>query len=713
MIYNQPFSQKKKERDEPPMSQKKMSGLNYGLALPMNVATWNIAGINNNPFEYWTTFENEDTNKKYQSLMKAIKTFMETEKSKAETVEKKTKGLVEEVVPNFGGASIAARNRFHVNAQRVVVTKGSLSTILESSREVEILVGDVFTLDMAEELFNLMRDHKVKGWEEVKEIYDKDYCQRPIIKKFLLDEDIAKKRFVSGPDRYTNTILNSDSTKAMRPSAINAYEGDLSEMSGWWEQWKAFMFSADKKVGSKSPYKLIKKLTHDKYKAIDEIKEAPITIPLQIMACAIFDAILIFMLNEVSNDWQELRKKLVAVNEKKQQNTYDILNHYEGNQFLANQVIFLQEVSANFFTEEYKEKSGFKFHESSGAQQSVILTQMLDFQEQNITRNFLEHCGMRGDIGKKVKANDICVVTAQYAEDEHMDKYILISYHAESSGKDSEDILRLIKSVKDQYYDGFIMVLGMDANTKKNDTLASFIETVNVLGLEYAKASNSSVTTCKARTYLQPQFSKAVYLDDPTDKKNFEENKNIDHNLKDFCIYESGKLQSSDTKIDNTGKKRYTSQFLPTSTFPSDHAVVSTTLSMTKERKEKYINNTEKERERKLEVYRAEMAASRSRIQAERLARKADVEKMQREKQKEQKQKQQKKQIRGNTMRLAKAKEKACKQDEKNKENNKELQDRLDNLNSGGPVKHVVSGLYRMNSAVGLVMVEMLKIDRF
>jgi hypothetical protein len=134
---------------------------------------------------------------------------------------------------------------------------------------------------------------------------------------------------------------------------------------------------------------------------------------------------------------------------------------------------------------------------------------------------------------------------------------------------------------------------------------------------------------------------------------------------------------------------------------------------MTKERKEKYINNTEKERERKLEVYRAEMAASRSRIQAERLARKADVEKMQREKQKEQKRKQQNKQIRGNTMRLAKAKEKACKQDEKNKENNKELQDRLDNLNSGGPVKHVVSGLYRMNSAVGLVMVEMLKIDRF
>lgn len=40
----------------------------------LQVSTWNIAAINNNPFEYWITY---DENENYEKIMTAIEAFLE------------------------------------------------------------------------------------------------------------------------------------------------------------------------------------------------------------------------------------------------------------------------------------------------------------------------------------------------------------------------------------------------------------------------------------------------------------------------------------------------------------------------------------------------------------------------------------------------------------------------------------------------------------
>ena len=40
----------------------------------LTVATWNIAAINNNPFEYWITYKE---NPKYEELMVKVESFLE------------------------------------------------------------------------------------------------------------------------------------------------------------------------------------------------------------------------------------------------------------------------------------------------------------------------------------------------------------------------------------------------------------------------------------------------------------------------------------------------------------------------------------------------------------------------------------------------------------------------------------------------------------
>ena len=42
----------------------------------MRVATWNIAAINNNPFESWITPPKNDAKKSYETLMRDVENFI-------------------------------------------------------------------------------------------------------------------------------------------------------------------------------------------------------------------------------------------------------------------------------------------------------------------------------------------------------------------------------------------------------------------------------------------------------------------------------------------------------------------------------------------------------------------------------------------------------------------------------------------------------------
>jgi len=114
----------------------------------LNVATWNIAAINNNPFEYWITHDDPAYNK----MMDAVQEFIEN--------------------PGDG----------------------------------DVKVSEVFTPAMFDEL---ERNMIAVGWDgvaETRQRWESDYKNRKIISQFMKDGELGLKRLASMPDRTTNTV---------------------------------------------------------------------------------------------------------------------------------------------------------------------------------------------------------------------------------------------------------------------------------------------------------------------------------------------------------------------------------------------------------------------------------------------------------------------------------------------------------------------------
>ena len=148
----------------------------------IRAASWNIAAINNNPFEYWVT--NPDPS--YNTLMKSVQDFIE----------------------NSGS---------------------------------DVSISTVFSDSMFKELQEELREQKIVGVEALEDFWRNDYSQRMAIKGFLKDKTIGLKRLASMPDRITNTIHLHDGRTCKRPTVINSYDGgSLESIQAWWDQWKAF-----------------------------------------------------------------------------------------------------------------------------------------------------------------------------------------------------------------------------------------------------------------------------------------------------------------------------------------------------------------------------------------------------------------------------------------------------------------------------------------
>jgi len=147
----------------------------------LSISTWNIAAINNNPFEYWITI---DGNPDYEKLMINIENF------------------------------------------------------LEDPGDKDIPVSQVFTPQMFDSLEKTMLS---VGWDENKEVrkyWESDYMNRNIISGFLKDAELGSKRLASMPDRITNTInVEGKSEPVCRPTVINMYEEDLSDLNTWFDAW--------------------------------------------------------------------------------------------------------------------------------------------------------------------------------------------------------------------------------------------------------------------------------------------------------------------------------------------------------------------------------------------------------------------------------------------------------------------------------------------
>ncbi|KAH8061802.1 hypothetical protein JL722_3756 [Aureococcus anophagefferens] len=200
----------------------KLAALRGGEAgADLTAATWNMAAVNNNPFEYWITYHGEGR-EAYEALMAGV------------------------------------------------------GALIEAPGDADVPLSDVFTDAMFAELRARLEAAGFEGLDAVAEIWEADYKHRKIVSGFLKDAALGAKRLVSMPDRVTNTISAGGATRT-RPTVINCYRGgDLGDVASWWAAWQKFMFDEVVAVGdaSKSPAAMLPPIKKSKYPAITEAEEA-------------------------------------------------------------------------------------------------------------------------------------------------------------------------------------------------------------------------------------------------------------------------------------------------------------------------------------------------------------------------------------------------------------------------------------------------------
>mmetsp|Transcript_25995 Transcript_25995/g.38452 ORF Transcript_25995/g.38452 Transcript_25995/m.38452 type:complete len:643 (-) Transcript_25995:431-2359(-) len=524
----------------------------------LTVTTWNIAAINNNPFEYWITYDEGI----YEELMVKVESF------------------------------------------------------LESPGDNDVIVSEVFTQDMFAALEKRMDG---VGWPSIREYWEGDYSQRRIVSGFMKDKLLGSKRLASMPDRITNTIhlaeggdSNDGNNVACRPTVINMYGGDLSNSQMWWKAWESFMFDIPLNLAGKKdengsgtaamiPYQMLQPIRQAKYPDITSEEEA-VSLPLQTLCSAILDSILVHMMNTVSTPdvWQPLKSRMVAaLNRQKDARTMQILDTMYGN----SDVITLQEVSNAFIRSATLGSLGQKYHiihpagleHSTRDQNSVILLSKQTFPTaaKPIEITHRVQTSFPPNVKIPVSDGDILAITAT---DISGVNYVISSFHGDTNGLATKPVLNAILNAittEDSRYNpsnlqDHLLIFGLDANTYEHGSMnkqdvTDFFHHYSNLGLSSCWADHSpsrntkfnaqNYTTFNARTYLQPQLNKAC--------KSTEKRSKGDVNPKDFILFGQHEWEVLRTTKDNTGKREYVEDMaFPTLDFPSDHGVVSTVLAL-------------------------------------------------------------------------------------------------------------------------------------
>ena len=262
----------------------------------LRALTWNVAAINNNPFEYWLTHPDPD----YAVLMESVEKF------------------------------------------------------IESPGDMDVCVKEVFSPEMYAALKAKMDALEWEG-DDGCSLFWEEMCERKIVQGFLKDEALGSKRLMSMPDRFTNTIDIVGGGAACRPTVISSFEGDMSTTAKWFDLWLAFMFDQEVEVPgkkgapaeSKAPCALLSKIPRAKYPALTEEEEG-CSRRLQTVCLAVFDAVLVHMLNTLSPDgkWLELKASILAeLTKKKEAKQISMLETV----YADVDVLFLQEVKTHAY----------------------------------------------------------------------------------------------------------------------------------------------------------------------------------------------------------------------------------------------------------------------------------------------------------------------------------------------------------------------------
>jgi hypothetical protein len=394
------------------------------------------------------------------------------------------------------------------------------------------------------------------------------------------------------PDRITNTInIEGGEGQAYRPTVINMYGGDLSSMALWWAAWESFMFDNKLRIKGKAGveeihvYEMLQPIKRAKYPDITTQEEKD-SLPLQTMCGAIFDAILVHMMNTVSppDVWQDLKKTMVEnLNKQKVPHTMSILE----DTYIDSDIITLQEVSASFIDQARASELGQAFHiispmnlDAVRDQNSVICLNRDTFPEgPGVEISSLVENSFPEGVDVPVAKGDILAITAK---SKHDVPFVIASFHGDTNGLATKPVLdAVVKAMaSDSKLVSHRLIFGMDANTYENAKPGKQQDVLD-FGRNYVSHGLTSCwgdvpnpknyTTYNARTYLQPQLNKAC--------KSNEKRAKGDVNPKDFIIFPKKDFDVVQTWKDNTGQKRYIEDTaFPTLEFPSDHGILATII---------------------------------------------------------------------------------------------------------------------------------------
>ena len=293
---------------------------------------------------------------------------------------------------------------------------------------------------------------------------------------------------------------------------------------------------------SKKPFQMLKEIKKSKYPAITEDEEA-LSLPLQTMCGAIFDAILVHMMNTVSNPkvWQDLKRTMVeSLNKKKVPHTLQLLNSVYGN----SDIITLQEVSSALVEQAKKGPLGQKFWintpqdmDPERDQNSVILLNKKTFNQDVKEITDLVEASFPQGVKVPVSKGDINAISATDSEGV---PFVIASFHGDTNGLATIPVnTALVNTLKNNSeLSNHKLVFGLDANTYENakpgkqQDVMEWGESYSSLGLTSCWGDipqKSNYTTFNARTYLQPQLNKACKSDEKREKG--------DVNPKDFIVF--------------------------------------------------------------------------------------------------------------------------------------------------------------------------------
>lgn len=308
---------------------------------------------------------------------------------------------------------------------------------------------------------------------------------------------------------------------------------------------------------SRRPCEMLNKIPRSKYPALSEEEEG-ISLRLQTLCLAIFDAVLVHILMTLSPDgkWLSLKKDILrALVWHKEERQIQVIQQ----SYSDAHVLFLQEVRCStmtttlpaVFDRQYEVICPAK--PSKADQNSVILISTERFG--SVTDLTVEALGHVPSGGASIADGDLLVVSA-------MDKMsgqtvLFASFHGDTDGLASAPALSAVHQVKEQLQPSAV-VFGLDANTYntpkpgKQASVEDFVSDFTQKGYSCSfvgRQLSECLTTSNARTFLQPQLQKAC--------KAADKRLGGDFNAKDFLLFstnayhlvEDGELRSSSTRL--------------------------------------------------------------------------------------------------------------------------------------------------------------------